>query len=96
MMSIRDYFMEKEALQKGYDQTPEFKHELMKWSSKFAFEENLSRFMQKGVGDSVKVKDRINMRLDSLKLKYPVVINYTILDTLKVNETEKSKQSFVL
>jgi len=95
MMSIRDYFMEQEALEKGYDQTPEFKHELMKWSSKFAFEENLSQFMMQGASDSVKVKDRINMRLDSLRMKYSVVIDSTMLDTLKVNETEKSKQSFV-
>lgn len=95
MISIRDYFMEQEALKEGYDQTPHFKHELMKWSSKFAFEENLSQFMQQGVTDSVKVKDRINIRLDSLRMKYTVVIDSTMLDTLKVNETKKSKQSFV-
>ncbi len=41
------------------------------------------------------MKNKINTKLDSFRLRYPVVINIKMLDTLKVNETGKSKQSFV-
>ena len=95
LMSIRDYFLVIEAKKNGYDKTEWFKHEFMKWTSKFAFEEELLKYMTQKSNDSSSVKSRINNDLEHLKLKYTITIDYKMLDTLSVNETEKSKHTAV-
>jgi len=94
-LSMRDYFILIEAKKKEYDRTPWFEHEFIKWTSKFAFEEQLRRYMSGDSSESISVKDRINKDLDLLKTKYQITIDHTMLDTLRVNETEKSNQSFI-
>ena len=95
LMSIRDYFLVIEAKKNGYDKTEWYKHEFMKWTSKFAFEEQLVKYMTQKSNDSSSVKSRINKDLEIFKLKYNVIVDFKMLDTLSVNETEKSKQSAV-
>jgi len=95
LMSIRDYFLEIEARRKGYDKSDWFKHEFMKWTSKFAFEDQLFKYMSHKSPDTISVKSRINNDLKILKSKYDVIVDYKMLDTLSVNETEKSKQTTV-
>ena len=67
----------------------------MKWTSKFAFEEQLRRYMTQKTSDSISTAKKINSDLDSLRTKYKISIDHMMLDTIKVNETEKSKQSSI-
>ena len=95
LMSIRDYFLESEAKRNGYGKTEWFKHEFMKWTSKFAFEDQLLKYMTQQSDDSSSVKSKINNDLEILNSKYDVIVDYKMLDTLSVNETDKSKQTTV-
>ncbi|MFZ1291023.1 MAG: hypothetical protein WAR79_13080 [Melioribacteraceae bacterium] len=92
-MSIRDYFMELEAEEKEYDKTPWFEHQFMKWTSKFAFEEMMNNYVVQNSQENIKVKEKINLDLDLLKKKYDIYINSEMLDTLTINESQKSKGS---
>lgn len=94
-ISIRDYFLVNEAIIKGYDNSAWFKHEFMKWNSKFIFEEQLARYVTQNSSDSSKVVDKINSDLDLLKNKYEIFINTEMLDTLTVTESNKSKQTYI-
>lgn len=94
-LSIRDYFLVLEAEKKDYDKSPWFEHEFTKWTSKFVFEEQLNKYMSEKSNGNSTLKSKINNDLELLKLKYQITIDYRMLDTLSVNETDKSKQSAV-
>ncbi|MBK7979383.1 MAG: hypothetical protein IPK06_05135 [Ignavibacteriae bacterium] len=89
--SMRDYFLEKEAEEKNYDETPWFEHEYMKWTSKFAFEELMQKYNDEKLPNDKNLKEIINDDLAQLKSKYNIYVNYAMLDTLKVDETAKAK-----
>ena len=89
--SMRDYFLEKEAEEKNYDETPWFEHEYMKWTSKFAFEELMQKYNDEKLPSDKNLKEIINDDLAQLKSKYNIYVNYAMLDTLKVDETAKAK-----
>ncbi|MBK7106951.1 MAG: hypothetical protein IPH62_16890 [Ignavibacteriae bacterium] len=90
-MSVRDYFMELDAMEKGYDNSPWFEHQFMKWTSKFAFEEIFKNYVAQNTSSNSNIKEKINVDLNLLKSKYDIYINSEMLDTVKVNETQKSK-----
>jgi len=94
-LSIRDYFLIAHAEKNSYDKTDWFKHEFMKWTSKFAFEEQLHRYMSQKSSQKISIADKINSDLEQVRLRYEIYINETMLDTIAINETEKSKQTFI-
>ncbi len=93
-LTIRNQLLAKEAQRRGLDKLPSVKHERQIWRDKSVYEE----MRQMYVGDlrleknSAKtIKEILTRKADSLRTRYHVSINYKIIDTLNIPESNASR-----
>ncbi len=95
-LHIRNTFLMKKARDLGLDEEPAFQNELRRWRDKWVMEEMISELTEPGdqttSEDYRKVAVRqVNEVLEQLKEKYSVDVDSSLLDSIAVNETPKSR-----
>lgn len=104
-ITLRNHFMIKEGLKKGYEKSDWFAGEVNSWATKWTYEEMLNKWIDEfkpGVSEMMlagterrdyqqEAKSYVNHKLDSLKQISNIKIYTGVLDTLTVNEFDKSR-----
>ena len=93
-LTIRDHLLAGEARRRGLDHAPAVEHDRRKWLEKAVFEEVRDAVAARAAGprNAAAVRADLAQRADSLRATVEVVIDTTILDTLRVDETPSSRQ----
>jgi len=78
---IRDKYLVKTALDKQINTSPDFKRELELWIDKWVYEESRRSFSPR----------ELSLKLNELKTTYPVKIDTTLLNSLEVTGSIKSR-----
>jgi len=95
-LHIRNTFLVKKARDLGLDDEAAFQNELRRWRDKWVMEEMISELTEPGdqahSEDYRKVAVRqVNDVLENLKEKYSINVNSSLLDSIAVNDTPKSR-----
>lgn len=95
-LHIRNTFLVKKARDLGLDEEAAFQNELRRWRDKWVMEEMISELTEPGdqahSEDYRKVAVRqVNQVLENLKEKYSINVNSSLLDSIAVNDTPKSR-----
>lgn len=92
-LSVRDYYIEQLVVSKGYLKENDVQHEIKKWEDKLAFSE-----LRDSIAGELKALRVVNTELENLvnqqKTNFPVTINYDVLESIEVVESEKSKNQY--
>jgi hypothetical protein len=93
-LHIRNLFLLKEARSLSIDKDPAIQDELALWLDKWVGDALTAQLLEPDSAQSLKsiytANKQLSQTLDVLETKYPVKIYHNILDTLSVNETNKS------
>ena len=95
-LSIRDYFLLKEAQSQKLQSNKNLQKELARWRDKWVYRETRANFVKDiEVANKTEKQQRIwetlNQKLQYLKSRYPVWINKAVLDTISVVDFQKSR-----
>lgn len=87
---VRDHFIIAEAQKKGIDTTDTLLDELDRWENKWVFEEYRYHLVS-DVENKTEANEKIHKELKKLRKNSTIRINQTVLDSIEVGYSEKSK-----
>lgn len=98
-LTIRDYFLLKEARKDHLEELPEVTYQLNLWKDKWVYEEMrhqlLNNLTEKNRTKLTYLDTALDSSLSTFRERYPIEINEAVLDTIQVVDFQKSRWAAV-